>query len=137
MSRYCTVKTQFKDRDALISALMETGTWTKEQIEVHNEAQHLFGVSGDQRKQTAQIIIRRQHVGRLANDIGFTEGEDGNYTAIISEYDSGKYGKTWIGKLKGNYAYHKIHRDMAQHGRSVERTRGENGRQRIIVTGYR
>ncbi len=137
MSRYCTVETTFKDQEALINALMETGRWTREQIEIHSEAQNLIGYKGDIRKQKAQIIIRQLCVGRLSNDIGFTIGEDGNYRAIISEYDSSKYGEAWVGQLTGNYAYHKIHKDMSRCGRNVSRERQANGHQRITVTGYR
>ena len=137
MSRYCTVKTQFTDGDALVDALLETGKWTATQIEVWAKPQNLCGYHGDQRAQKAHIIIRRRHVGRVSNDIGFVKGEDGNYTAIISEYDSIKYGAAWIGQLKGNYAYHKVRREQTTRGRNVSRVRGENGHQRVAVTGYR
>ncbi|KKN91229.1 hypothetical protein LCGC14_0220970 [marine sediment metagenome] len=137
MSRYCTVRTEFMDGRALIEALVETGHWTAEQIEIHHEPQHLLGYKGDRRKETANIIIRSKHVGRLSNDIGFAKGEDGNYVAIISEYDSGRYGKKWIGQLTGNYAYHRVRREQESRGRNVSRERGRDGRQRVTITGYR
>lgn len=137
MSRYCVVKTQFKDQEALIDALMETGAWKREQIEVHSEAQNLFGYKGDQRSEVAHIIIRKKNVGSMSNDLGFVLDDDGNYRAIISEYDSSKYGKAWVGQLTGNYAYHKTNKDMCKLGRKVSRERCPNGRQRITVTGYR
>ena len=137
MSRYCTVKTTFKDIDALVSALMETGLWIKEQIEVHTEPQHLYGYHGDQRQEVAHIIIRRKHVGRSSNDLGFIRVEDGSYEAIVSEFDSSKYNASWMSQLKGNYAYHTIARDQEKRGRTVSRERSSNGCQRITVTGYR
>jgi hypothetical protein len=137
MSRYCEVQTEFKDQDSLIDALVETGKWTTGQIEIHEVPQHLFGYHGDQREQKAHIIIRRKHVGSASNDIGFVKREDGKYEAIISEYDSGRYGKKWIGSLTGNYAYHRIRREQESRGRSVTRERCPNGHQRVIVTGYR
>jgi len=137
MSRYCTVKTQFKDANALIAALMETGGWKISQIEVHQQPQHLYGYRGDVREETAHVIIRRKHVGGSSNDIGFVREADGNHTAIISQYDASKYGETWLASLKGNYAYHKVRQDQESRGRVVSRERGENGRQRIVVTGYR
>lgn len=137
MSRYCEVQTNFQDGDALVDALMETGKWTAEQIEVHNTPQNLFGYRGDRRSQKAHIIIRRKHVGSLSNDLGFVRNEDGEYEAIISEYDSRKYGKAWIGRLTGNYAYHRVRREQESRGRTVSRERKQNGRQRIVVTGYR
>lgn len=138
MSRYCTVETQFKDENALVAALMETGQWAREQIEVHGELQHLLGFEGDQRAEMAHVIIRRKHVGRASNDIGFVKGDDGNYGAVISEYDRSKYGTKWMASLKGNYAYHKLRREQEGRGRKVSRTRcPQTGRQRIEVTGYR
>lgn len=137
MSRYCTVKTEFRDKETLIIALQETGKWKPKQIEVHDTPQHLYGYHGDERKETAHIIIRRKHMGRNSNDLGFIKNEDGNYEAIISAYDSKKYGESWINQLKGNYAYHRIRIQQENHGRSVSRERMSDGRQRVIVTGYR
>lgn len=137
MSRYVTVKTQFKDRDALVAALMETNWWTASQIETHENPQNLFGHTGDLRAQKSHIIIRRKHVGRLSNDLGFVRNENGNYEAIVSEYDSIRYGAAWMGQLRSNYAYHKIRREQESRGRTVSRERGQNGHQRVVVTGYR
>lgn len=138
MSRYCKVRTEFKDTEALLDALMETGSWTKEQIEVHSIPQHLCGYQGDQRKETAHIIIRRKHIGRASNDIGFVKEEDGNYKAIISQHDSGRYGSRWNGQLKGNYAFHKLRREQEGRGRRVSRTRCQRtGKQTVEITGYR
>ncbi|RLC88989.1 MAG: hypothetical protein DRJ03_00065 [Chloroflexi bacterium] len=137
LSRYCTVNTEFKDGDALVDALMETSKWTAAQIEVHETPQNLFGYHGDKRSQKAHIIIRRQHVGGASNDLGFVKSENGNYKAIVSEYDSRRYGKDWVGRLTGNYAYHKVRREQEARGRHVSRERCPNGRQRVVVTGYR
>ncbi len=137
MSRYATVKTAFKDGDALAVAIAETGNWNIEQIEVHDIPQHLFGYKGDKRQEVAHIIVRRRYVGSSSNDIGFIRTQDGTYEAIISEYDSSKFGTTWRKKLKGNYAYEKVRQDMTRRGRRVSRFREANGTQRIVVTGYR
>jgi len=138
MSRYCTIEVEFQDEQALICALMETGNWTQDQLEVHGEAQHLYGYKGDARPEKAHIIIRRKYVGEYANDIGFIRDENGKYQAIISEYDARKYGERWIGQLKGNFAFHRIRREQESRGRRVSRTRCQTtGRQRIEVTGYR
>ncbi len=137
MSRYCIIKTQFKDGSSLFKALMETGNWTEAQIEVHSDPQNLFGYLGKMRPEKAHIIIRRAHVGRSANDIGFVKKDDGTYEAIISEYDSRRYGAQWIGQLKGNYAFRAVEKEMSAYGRTVSRVREENGHQRVVVTGYR
>jgi hypothetical protein len=117
---------------------METGNWTAKQIEINDVPQNLFGYKGDMRAEKAHIIIRRLHVGRNSNDIGFVKGEDGCYTAIISDYDKGKYGEPWNKQLKGNYAFHKVRTEQEARGRTVSRTRcTRTGRQRVEITGYR
>ncbi len=136
MSRYCEIKTIFQDGDALVCALLETGNWTIEQIEVHSEPQNLRGYRGDLRSEKANIIIRRKHVGSSSNDLGFIKNEYGTYQAIVSEYDSGKYGAAFIGQLTGNYAFHKVRVEQESRGRSVSRERLPGGRQRVRVVGY-
>jgi len=138
MSRYCTVTTEFRDDEALISALMETSGWSLEQIECHQIPKHLLGFQGDRRKEVAHVIIRRKHVGRNSNDLGFVKAEDGSFRAIISDYDKRKYGEKWMATLKGNYAFHTIKRQQEQRGRRVKRSRcSRTNRQRIEITGYR
>lgn len=137
MSMFCSIKTQFKNRAALVAALMETSDWTKNQIELHDEPEHLFGVEGKTRQEKAHVIIRRQHVGALSNDIGFRKAESGEYEAIISEYDRSRYNDQWLATLKGNYAFHVIEQQHRMRGRTVSRERLKDGRQRITVAGYR
>jgi hypothetical protein len=36
-------------------------------VEYHEVAQHLFGYGGDRRPETAEVIIRRQHIGAASN----------------------------------------------------------------------
>jgi len=139
MSRYCEVKCAFTDQQELVNALLETKTWTREQIEIHEVPQHLFGYRGDERSQVAHIIIRRKNVGSASNDIGFFRNPDGTFRAIISEYDSGRgYGEKFVASLKGNYAYLKIKKEQESKGREVLKTRcPKSGRQRIEISGYR
>jgi hypothetical protein len=137
MSLYCEIKTQFKNRAALVAALVETGNWTKEQIELHDQPEHLFGVEGKARQERAHVIIRRQHVGGISNDIGFLKTETGEYEAIISSYDRGRYNDKWLATLRGNYAFYVIEQQQRMRGRQVTRTKLANGRQRIAVNGYR
>ena len=86
MSEFVECKTKFKDKKALVEALIAMG-WTANQIEVNEVAQNLYGYQGDKRNQKANIIIRRKNVGGASNDIGFVKKPDGTYEAIISEYD--------------------------------------------------
>jgi hypothetical protein len=134
---YCSIETEFRNPEALILALMETGLWTREQIEIHTKPQHLVGYHGDLRPEKAEIIIRRKHVGSSSNDIGFSRNEDGMFTAIISEFDKTKYSTTWINKLKGNYAFQAIRLQQENRGRQVSRTKLPDGKQRVEIKGYR
>jgi hypothetical protein len=72
----------FKDRRLLLAALAELG------YDAVEEGEHLplYGYQGDRRPETAEIVVRRQHVGHASNDVGFARTEQG-YVPIISEYD--------------------------------------------------
>jgi hypothetical protein len=72
----------FKSRDLLLAALAELGYGTVEE----GEALPLYGYQGDRRPETAQIVIRRRHLGHLSNDVGFARTDRG-YVPIVSEYD--------------------------------------------------
>lgn len=100
MSAYHTQKTQYKDRDCLVAALKAQGY---AEVEVHETATNLYGYHGDMRSQKANVIVRRKHIGPAANDLGFVKAEDGTYSAIVSEFDSGKHDATWFKHLKKNY----------------------------------
>ena len=52
------------------------------------EGEHLplYGYQGDRRPETAELVIRRQHVGHASNDVGFARTDQG-YVPIVSEYD--------------------------------------------------
>jgi len=138
LSEYVDIKTEFKNLDALIDALQECGGWTREQIETHAEPQHLYGYHGDRREQTAHVIVRRQFVGYAANDIGFyREPRADKYRAVISQFDHGRYGKDWQGRLAQSYAYHTIRRQQARMGRTVARQTLPNGKMIVTVGGIR
>ncbi|UCG02566.1 MAG: DUF1257 domain-containing protein [Candidatus Heimdallarchaeota archaeon] len=138
MSRYCKVETEFKNESALIAALMETQRWTKQQIEVHSTPKHLFGYTGDKRKEIAHIIIRRKHVGSASNDLGFIKNSNGQYEAIVSQYDKRRYGENWFKQLKGNYAFHALKLEQEQRGRRVVREFNRTTKKQLVrITGYR
>ena|GEM_PF-6308395 len=64
MSMYCNIKTQFKNRAALIAALMETGHWTAEQIEVHDERDEApYTGTRDDGKRVDAIVQRISSLG--------------------------------------------------------------------------
>ena len=88
MSHFVECRTEFKDPQALVAALVECG-FRADQIEVHAESVALYGYQGDVRPQKAHIVIRRQHIGAGANDVGWERQTDGTYRAWISEFDAG------------------------------------------------
>lgn len=133
MSHFVRVKTQFSRRSALVSALQEAGSRTGAswvgKVEDHAEATQLFGYSGDQREDSAELVVRRQYVGGAANDIGFKLQKDGTYEAIISEYDrSCGYNEKWLQKLAKLYAKNTILEVAGEQGFTVEsQTQQEDG----------
>jgi uncharacterized protein Smg (DUF494 family) len=134
MSHFTHIRTEIKHIDALVKALNEAGFKT---VEVHETAQPLYGYQGDERSDTAEVIIRRKHVGRLSNDIGFKRQETGNFTAIISEYDRHKYSQQWLNQLTQRYAYHAIMTQAPLQGFTVEQEETlEDGTIRVVVARW-
>jgi len=83
VSSYNEIQTIYSDQQCLIEAIKELGY----QPQVNEKPQHLEGYHGDERQQTAEIIIPRKQVGGASNDVGFKRNADGTFTAIISDYD--------------------------------------------------
>ncbi len=116
MSHYSKIETQIVERDALVQALNDSGYHN---IEIHETAQPLFGYQGDMRPETAEVIVRRQHISGESNDIGFRRREDGTYQAIISEYDQELLGEGWLGRICQLYAEHAVINKLNQQGFEV------------------
>jgi hypothetical protein len=71
-----------KDRRLLLAALADLGYTEVEE----GEALPLYGYQGDRRPETAEIVVRRRHLGSASNDVGFARTPAG-YLPIVSEYD--------------------------------------------------
>ena len=137
MSHYVECRPHFKDRQALVDALLAVG-FTREQIELHQEAAPLYGYRGDQRAQRAHVIIRRQHVGPAANDVGWERLPDGTYRAWISEYDGRhRFDEAMQNRLKQEYACAAVARQQQALGRTVERRLLPTGEIEVTIGGYR
>jgi hypothetical protein len=135
VSHFTYGQTQIKDQACLILALKEMG-FREDQIEVHETATHLYGYQGDVRADKAHVIIRRQHVGGMSNDIGFVRGPDGTFQAIISEFDVGcGYNKTWTGKLEQNYVVQKGAAMWRAKGAQPQIVKKPNGQIQVVVQG--
>lgn len=125
MSAYRQIKTQISDQDLLKECLEETGF---AEVESHEKAVQLVGYRGDKRKDTAEVVVRRKHVGSASNDIGFKKDADGNFEAVISEYDQGQYNDKWLGALQARYARKFADRTLRNEGFSLEQTQDESGK---------
>jgi len=86
MSAYKKIECNIVDKDTLLEALELLGLKT----DVFATPRHLFGYRGDQRQETAHIVVSRKELNNKftgsSNDIGFLwNGE--KFDFIISEYD--------------------------------------------------
>ena len=137
MSHYVECKPGFKDQRALIEALVAVG-FDRSQIESHEEAVPLYGYFGDERPQRAHIVIRQQHVGQAANDVGWERLLDGTYRAWISAYDGRyRFNPEMLNRIKQEYAYHAVARQQRALGRTIQRRELENGEIEVVIGGYR
>ena len=83
MSKYLLFEDYvLKDRRLLLAALADLGYTQVEE----GEALPLFGYQDDRRPETAELVVRRCHLGAASNDVGFARTPDG-YVPIVSEYD--------------------------------------------------
>lgn len=134
MSHFTCIKTQIKNADALLKALSDLGF---NKVEVHKIAQPLYGWQGDVREQTAEVIIRRNYVGTSSNDIGFQRQEDGQFQAIISEYDCHRYSQEWLNNLTQRYAYHALIATAPEQGFTIEEEETlSDGTVRVVVSRW-
>jgi len=101
MSAYITLTTPMMDEECLLAALADVG-FDERKVEVHATPVALVGYRGDGRQQTANLVIRRQHVGAASNDIGFLATPTG-YQAIVSNYDQSRFGAAWLSRLDACY----------------------------------
>jgi hypothetical protein len=128
MSAYLTLLTPMTDQECLLAALVDLG-FDETKVEIHATPVQLVGYGGDRRAQTANIVIRRRHVGASSNDVGFLATATG-YQALVSGFDHPRYGAGWITQLSQRYQIHadaKIERLAAE-----ERRRMEEERQRVV-----
>jgi hypothetical protein len=133
MSHYSEVVIQLTDEGCLVAALSRLGF--NDKVEVHKEAQPLYGYQGDVRSQKAHVIIRRHYVGRAANDLGFERQIDGKYRVWVSDYDRtyNKYDDAWMGRLKQAYGVEKAKAEAKKRGYRVSEQRQDDGCIRLLL----
>jgi len=90
MSAYKKIECDIVDKESLLEALSLLGFTP----DVLVEPKHLTGYRGDERKETANIIISKDQVNKFtgaSNDIGFLWNQKENkYDFIVSDYDKTK-----------------------------------------------
>lgn len=116
MSAYSEAKTVFKDAAQLVAALEANGykgcvstfQTAQELIDFQGRKTHYLGLThsnGARANDTAEIIIRSEHIKGASNDIGFRlNPQTGTYGAVISEYDSYVHNAAWLNKVNVSYA---------------------------------
>jgi hypothetical protein len=130
MSHFTIMNTKINDVPMLVKALADKG---HKNVEIHEEAVHLYGFQGDQRPETAEIVIRRQHLGSASNDLGFKRQPNGNFQAIVSSYDRGRYNEKWLGELMQRYAYHVTRVRLVEQGFDlIEEKTTQDGRIQLV-----
>jgi len=128
MSAYITLLTPMIDRECLLAALGDVG-FEQSKVEVHDQPVALRGYGGDLRSQTANIVIRKIHVGMASNDIGFLETNTG-HQLIVSDYDQGHFGKEWLSQLHARYQVQLTAKE--ERAAAVEKKRLEIERQKLV-----
>jgi hypothetical protein len=115
------------DRECLLEALAALG-FGQEQVEVHETPAVLNGYGGV-RRGTAEVILRKQHlgVGALA-DIGFQRTATG-FHAIVDQ-DDRAHGAPWLTQLHAQYAVH--FRRRQERLVEAERQRLEEQRRQVV-----
>jgi hypothetical protein len=133
MSHYSEVMIELTDEGCLVAALKRLGFEGK--VEVHQTPHALYGYQGDVRSQKAHVIIRRQHVGPAANDLGFERQPDGKYRVWVSEYDQSRngYDDAWLGRLKQAYGIEKARLEAKKRGYRVSEQKQDNGTVRLVL----
>jgi hypothetical protein len=134
MSHFTRVRTALREPDLLAQALATLGFTT---VETHDTPQTLYGYQGDARPERAEVIIRRRHIGRLSNDIGFRRRDDGTFEAVISEFDRSRYDQPWLTKLARAYGHAAALRYAEDNGYEVDSdVLEDNGQRRLVLRRY-
>jgi hypothetical protein len=133
MSHYIDIEMQIKDRNALVRALGRMGF--KNKVEIHDDARNLYGYQNDERKQKANVIIRKKFISSASNDIGFEKQDSGFFTAHISEYDKSiGYDDKWTTKLFTYYGVECAKQEAEREGLTYVEDVDEKNRIRLRVT---
>ena len=122
MSEYAIIELELADKNIIKESLKEL----EYPFEEYDVAQSLVGWLGDNRKQVANIIIRKRHIGVASNDIGFHKKANGKYELIISDYDKSiSQGQTFLSKFKQTYAEKQVQKELKKKGYKLKKKKIE------------
>ena len=129
MSKYLLFQDYaLKDRRLLLAALADLGYAQVEE----GEALPLYGYEGDQRPETAEIVVRRRYLGAASNDVGFARTAEG-YVPVVSEYDQrALHGGQFLVKLRTAYS-ERVVEEVRRRLHGTARRTVEDGVVRITV----
>jgi hypothetical protein len=115
MSAYHSYGTEMKEASVLAEALRLESNF---KAKVSETPRQLEGYEGDKRKQTAEVIVPREQVGHASNDIGFKRDSEGNFRAVISEFDRGRFNGEWLTRVEQRYTEVKVMNEWRARGYS-------------------
>ncbi len=133
MSHFTSIKTSYRRKSALISALQRIDNGKLEKcVEVHEEKQALLGYDSAAGRK-AEIVVRKKNLSAGAyNDIGFSLEADGTYSIQGSDFGTDRhYNNKWLDKLLQTYSACVVEEVAAEQGFNFE-SREENGE--IFIT---
>lgn len=130
MSAYLTFGTPMIDEATLLEALADLG-FDATRVEVHPTPVALVGYAGGARTAEANVVIRRRHLSSASNDVGFVATPTG-YRAMVSDYDRGRFGETWLRELQACYEARHVERSarLAEEARKL----AEETRRRLVAS---
>jgi hypothetical protein len=135
VSKYRKMQTKFTSRALMREALKAAGM-DFEECQPGTE-KHLVGYQGKVRDETATFIVRREHISRSSNDLGWHWNPTTRcFEEIVSEYDSRETNTTRIRKtVKREYAVAATMSQARAKGYRVVRQNQANGTVQLVVTG--
>ncbi len=135
MSKYRKIETQFKSEETFRQALADVCREFGVVYESHEVAENLIGYVGKTRKEKAEYIIRRKHLGRQSNDLGFARTEDGTIEAIISNFDNVRKARKILNRVTQRYARLQVEKMARARGMRVEEIQTSDGSIRLRLVG--
>ncbi len=138
MSHFTTVKTQVKDPECLVLALLELG-FTRDKIHVSEKPVMLRTYTGSNSQNKAHVILKREDMGESCSDIGWLVDPAGEASEFFGDQycnrklkELGLNVQSFSNKVAQEYAAAKIIK-KAKANRQAYKKVNENGRIKVLV----